>query len=314
MSVDALRNLIFGKVSDVNYFVKSLLLLKSTSNSEQYLLEIHKRKFPDGDSKKTKKWSEYPNRPSGVTAIKNQHLTNPEFRTQQANILSFGMSRFIEFLMGYNQVEPDIQPVMLHYSVIYLFDFFSRTWLKYEQNNGHGMSFDSKSTKSTVTIASRNGLFQRAVDSFYLINQSSIFSLDDDEGIQYEENQNHQPISPRIGKMKYREKHKMELAELIALHENLKEIKGGVNPSNKILLGYTILFGLSSISRYRAQEWYDICKDRDLKNKIDLILYDFLYSWIPEILRLTVIQSGIGKLKSVPETPLETPGITVTDN
>ena len=224
------------------------------------------------------------------------------------------MSRFIEFLIGYNQVEPDIQPIMLHYSIIYLFDFFSRTWLKYEQNFGHGMKLNYNSNKLTVKIARRNGLFQRTVDSFYFINQPSIFSLDKDEGIQYELNETQEPISERIGKLEYFSEPEKELTEFIALYEKLKMIKGGVNKSNDILLGYSILFGMSSISRYRAQEWHDICQDRDMKNKLDLILYDFLYYWIPELLRLTVLKSGIGRRKSVSKTIQQTPGITVTDN
>lgn len=141
----------------------------------------------------------------------------------------------------------------------------------------------------------KNGLFQRAVDSFYFINQSSIFSSDDDDGIRYEINLIGEPISPRIEKLKYRERPEKKLVDLIDLCQKLKEIRGGVSKSNEILLGYTILFGMSSISRYRAEDWFKIRQNRDLKNKLDLILYNFLYEWIPEILKLTIIKSGLGK-------------------
>ena len=293
--------------------MKSLLLLKSPSNAKQYLLAIHKRTFPNGDRRKTEKWREYTNRPTSVLPIKNLHLTNDEFLSEQANKLSFDISRFIEFLMGYNQVEPDIQPLMLHYSIIYLLDFFSRTWLKYKRNWGHGIKFLSNSDNLGVKILGRNGLFQRAVDSFYFMGQSSIFSLDEDEGIRYELNANQEPISPRIGKLKYSEKPEKKLTELIDISEKLKETKGGILKSNEILLDYTILFGMSSISRYRAEEWYEIRQDRDLKNKMDLILYNFLYDWIPELLKLTVIKSGLGKIKSIPTSIQETAGVDITD-
>jgi len=72
------------------------------------------------------------------------------------------MSKFIEFLMGYNQVESDIQPIILQYSIIYLFDFFSRTWLKYERNWSHGKKLQSNDLAVKIE---RNGLFQRAIDA-----------------------------------------------------------------------------------------------------------------------------------------------------
>lgn len=137
LSFAGLRDLFLGRL-DANYCVKSLLSLKSPSNAKEYLVAIHERTFPNGDTRKTEKWREYPNRPASVTPIKNLHLTDPKFLAKQADKLSFDISRFIEFLMGYNQVETDIQPIMLHYSIIYLFDFFARTWLKYEKNWSHG--------------------------------------------------------------------------------------------------------------------------------------------------------------------------------
>lgn len=42
-------------------------------------------------------------------------------------------------LAGYTMVHDDIKPVMLHYSMIYLLDFYARTWLKYGRNWGHGI-------------------------------------------------------------------------------------------------------------------------------------------------------------------------------
>ncbi len=311
MSVASLRDLFLGRY-DANYCVKSLLLLKSPRNAEQYLLALHQRVFPEGDNKKTEKWREYPNRPNSVTPIIKRHLTDPVFLSKQADKLSLDMTRFIEFLMGYNQVEPDIQPIMLHYSIIYLFDFFSRSWLKYKRNWGHGMRLKPNSDGLSIQIQ-RNGLFQRAVDGFYFVGQPSIFSLDEDEGIRYELDANEEPITPRIGKMKYYEKPEKKLTELIDVYQKFNDTRGGVLKSNEILLGYTVLFGMSSISRYRAKEWHKIRQNRDLKNKMDLILYNFLYDWIPDVLGLTVIKSEIGKKEGIPRTIQETAGADVTD-
>lgn len=311
MSIASLRDLFLGRW-DPNYCVKSLLLLRSPRNVEQYLLTIHPRVFPKGDNGKTRKWEEYPNKPKSVTPIKNKDLANSKFLSKQAVKLSLDITRFIEFMMGYNQVEPDIQPIMLHYSIIYLFDFFSRTWLKYDRNWGHGMSLSSNSDDLSIQIQ-KTGIFQRAVDAFYYIDQSSLFSLDDDDGIRYELDVAGKPKTPRIGKMKYWDEPKKKLSELIDLNQELKMTKGGVLKSNEILLGYTILFGMSSISRYRAEEWQKIRQNLDLKNKIDLILFNFLYDWIPELLNLTVIKSNIGKKAGVSATTQKTEGIDIAN-
>jgi len=58
---------------------------------------------------------------------------------KQTDKLSFDISRFTEFLSGNAKVDDDIKPIMLHYTMIYFFDFFSRTWLKYGRARGHGI-------------------------------------------------------------------------------------------------------------------------------------------------------------------------------
>ena len=56
--------------------------------------------------------------------------------------LAFDISRFIEFLNAYAIIDKSIKPVVLHYSIIYLFDFISSCFIKSSTNNGrHGLAF-----------------------------------------------------------------------------------------------------------------------------------------------------------------------------
>lgn len=125
MSFSALRDIFIGRVG-ADYCVKSLLFLKSPDNVKEYLIGIHKVAFPDGDTSKNEKWRAYPNVKGApnVIPIRERDLSDPKFMSKQANKLSFDISRFIEFLAGYTKVDDDIKPIMLHYSMIYLFDFF----------------------------------------------------------------------------------------------------------------------------------------------------------------------------------------------
>jgi len=301
MSFAALRDVFVGKLGADNA-VRSLLFLESPSNVKQYLIGIHKVTFPSGDSSKTERWHAYPHVKgiSNVTPIRDGDLLNTTFMNKQANKLSFDISRFIEFLTGYTKVDDDIKPVMLHYSMIYLLDFFSRTWLKYPAGSGrHGITLIQQTEKNTQDSSEqfrvrlgKQGILPRAVDAFYLVNQSSLFSLDNDSG-----------IFPRLAridfdvekvkKVKYSEQPELNLADLIALYEKLKMPDLGDSKSNPILVGYIILFIMSSISRYRSEEWFKIRENRNLKNKLDLIQYDFLYEWAIEILLQTALKRGL---------------------
>ena len=41
------------------------------------------------------------------------------------------------------------------------------------------------------------------------------------------------------------------------------------------------------MSRYRAEDWFMLCQDRDLSNRIELLNHDFISKWIPELLLQT---------------------------
>ena len=293
MSFSALRDIFSGRI-DSDYFVKALLCLKSPNNAKEYLVGIHKVTFPDGDKNKNQRWAAYPQVADtpNVIPIRVSDLSNPEFLDKQAVKLSFDISRFTEFLDGYTKVDEDIKPIMLHYAIIYLFDFFSRTWLEYGQNRGHGMKSTPRSDDFAVKIE-KSGIFQRAIDAFYLLDQSSLFSLDDDDGIGYLANIGGGTISEIIAKMKYSECPVIKLTHLIDVYEKLDKVVGPVLKSNPILVGYVILFSMSSISRYRAEDWSKIREGKHLKNKFDLLQYDFLYNWIPEMLIHTTVKSGL---------------------
>ena len=144
-----------------------------------------------GDKSKTERWNSYPHVKGTpiVNPVKHAHLSNRVFMDGHADVLSFDVSRFTEFLSGYNQVNEDLKPVMLHYSMIYLFDFFTRTWLKYRSNWGHGITPRPREKGSSVNeypaTIEKKGIFPRAVDAFYFLGESSLYSPDDDDGIGY---------------------------------------------------------------------------------------------------------------------------------
>lgn len=298
MGFSTLRDIFSGRIG-VDYCVRSLLYLRSPNNVKEYLLSLHRVTFKEGDSEKKRKWSTYPKivGASNVVPIKEKDLVDSQFMTSQSEKLSFDISRFAEFLDGYRQVAEDIKPIMLHYSVVYLFDFFSRSWLKYSENRSHGITSKQpvagSSVSEYVVQLEKNGVFPRAVDAFYFINQSSLFSPDADDGIGYQRNTLGGIISNRIEKMKYSETPTVNLHLLVNMYERLGKIIGSVSPSNYILTGYALLFTISSISRYRAKDWFEIRENKDMKNTVDLLQYDFLYKWVPEILMQTILRKDL---------------------
>lgn len=290
MSFSALRDIFVGRVGTGDC-VEALLSLKSPNKARQYLVRVHNVVFPDGDIYKNERWKVYPCGSSSIIPINERNLSDPEFMKKQADKLSFDISRFTDFLAGYTKVDDDVKPMMLHYSMIYLFDFFSRTWLKYAQNWGHGLKIRPGTEGHFVRIK-ESGIFQRAVDAFYFLGHSSLFSCDQDSGIEYQLNLSEEIISEKIDKLKYSDAPEIILSHLIDVYERLNETVGHVSKSNPILVGYVILFAVSSISRYYAEDWFKILEDRDLKNKVDRVQYDFLYEWTPEILMQTILKKG----------------------
>lgn len=196
-------------------------------------------------------------------------------------------------------MDGDIKPIMLHYSIIYLLDFFSRTWLKYGRNPGHGIKKLRAQAGEYFTTIQKSGIFPRAVDAFYFLNQSSLFSVDDDDGIPYQHNFELEVPFEKIEKMKYSECPEINLTHLIDVYERISKINKFVSKSNPILVGYVILFIISSISRYRAEDWFKIREDRNLKNKFDLLQYDFIYKWAHEILMQTILKRDLKRELSI---------------
>jgi len=66
----------------------------------------------------------------------------------------------------------------------------------------------------------KSGIFPRAVDAFYLMYQSSIFSLDEDFGVLYQQNVEGKTIFGEIEKKKYSEHPEISLTDLINVHSN----------------------------------------------------------------------------------------------
>jgi len=293
MSFSALRDIFLGR-ADADQCVQDLLSLKSPNKTRQYLVKVHEIVFPFGDRNKNKRWNIYSDASSSVSPIKEKNLSDREFMKKQANKLSFDISRFTDFLAGYTQVNDDLKPIMLHYSMIYLLDFFSRTWLKYGQNWGHGIKLASSANEHLMKVRT-SGIFPRAVDAFYLVYQPSIFSLDEDTGIICYPNLEGENILAEVDKKrKYSRCPELGLTALINMYEKLNQKMPffRISKSNLILVGYIILFAVSSISRYKAEDWFKIRENRDLKNRLDLLQYDFLYEWTPEILMETILKDA----------------------
>jgi hypothetical protein len=185
----------------------------------------------------------------------------------------------------------------LHYTMIYLLDFFSRTWLTHEHNRYHGLTLlDGK--QETIAIE-KSGGFQRAVDAFYVLNKSSLFSIDDDSWITYGIGDT-QPI--RIEKMKYCDAPQLILRDFVETYNKLTNIEKyskitkigyQTNNANPILVSFVILHGLISISRYRAGEWLEICSRPALMNDYEILQHDILNVRMPDIFRETILKRNL---------------------
>jgi hypothetical protein len=302
MSFSGLSDLFEGRVGSRECLV-FLLSLKAPESAREYLYDSHKRVFPYADSYKnaSKRWQEYP-----CSAIKNvkpvldSDMANLEFTKKIAEKLSFDISRFTDFIDGYARVAEDIKPVMLHYAMNYLLDFFSRTYLKYGQSMSHGVKMMQQEGKETLLEAKvkilENGIFPRAVDAFYATRQSSLFSNDDIAGIGYYTNAWGETTPARIPKLECCKEPQVTLGELLTYYRTLNSFEHvHITIANKILTGYLILFLVSSISRYRAKDWFMLRQDRDMSNRIELLNYDFVSAWIPELLlqtSLVLLETG----------------------
>lgn len=292
-------NVFSGRVN-ATFCVKSILSLKSPKNAQKYLTRLHNIiAFPEmsADDIKMRRWDEYPSA-KGIQVVKpirRKDLSNPVFMKKIANKLSFDISRFTEFLAGYGNAEEDIKPIMLHYAMIYLFDFFSRSWLKFGQNRRHGLKIIPPSEGSSIDEYTlemwKNGIFQRAVDAFYFRYHPSLFSLGGSLGINY-----HELLfgfkTEKIEKWEYSKAPKIKLGSLFHIYDRIDSRNPAYSgkKSNPILIGYALLFSLSSISRYRAEDWWKIREDKNLNTKLELLQYDFVYEWVPEILMQTVLR------------------------
>jgi hypothetical protein len=119
-----------------------------------------------------------------------------------------------------------------------------------------------------------------------------LFSLDDKDGVTHQLGGNGRPVVEKVAKLKYSECPKISLTSLIELYAKLRKDIEFIYKSNMVLIGFTMLFAMSSISRYKAEEWFRIRADRSLRNRFELLQYDFLYEWVPEVLMRTVLERG----------------------
>jgi len=293
VSFSGLSDLFEGRVGS-RECLAFLLSLKAPENAKEYLLERHKRVFRYVDSyeKIIERWQSYPSISAArnIRPVLDSDLLNPEFTNKLAEKLSFDISRFTDFIEGYGKVAEDIKPVMLHYAVIYLLDFFSRTWLKHGQNMSHGVKMIQQGELQSVLDAKvkilENGIFPRAVDAFFVVYQSSLFSNDDKDGIGYLVDPFSGGTNPEgFPKLQCYKTPQVKFSELLDLYKKLGSFQHiRITVANKILTGYLILFSTSFISRYKAKDWFTICRDRDLINRIELLNHDFVSDWIPELL------------------------------
>jgi hypothetical protein len=116
------------------------------------------------------------------------------------------------------------------------------------------------------------------------MNQHNLFSNDNTSGIQKNFSITKDEWEPELEKKCYSREPKISLGELLNIYELLKTDMAIITMANKILTGYLILFLISSISRYKAKKWCIITNDRNLSNEIELVNYDFVSKWIPELI------------------------------
>jgi len=269
--------------------VAFLLSLRAPEEAEKYLVGKCKA-FPTGLQYMSERWQSYPTLiAANIKPITEIDINDSNFVKSLGEKLSFDISRFIDFIEGYALVAEDIKPVMLHYSVIYLLDFFSRTWLNYGQNNRHGLSMIPCQMDQTVLDTkvkiSENGVFQRSTDAFFVVGQSSLFSKNEEHGIGYLFCADGTTYPEKFTKLSYASRPQITLRELFGIYNRLNDTQGVlISAGNKILAGYLILFLVSSISRYRARDWFEVCSDRNLINRVALLCHDFISKWIPELL------------------------------
>ena len=294
MSFSGLNDIFAGR-TDSKECLSFLLSLKAPENAKAYVIEKHKNRWFD-DCYAAKKWAKYPNAdvllPASIKPIYERNLRDKKFVDDLGEKLSFDISRFSELMEGYSVVAEDIKPLMLHYSLIYLLDFFTRTWMKLCQNSSHGLQMPTQpETKDVLNIEVKilnRGIFPRAVDAFYLVNQSSLFSSDEEQGIHYVGNFiTGGTTPPRMEKLQYHHipSRQVSLGTLLVYYKNLTDFKHiYITPANKILTGFIIIFLISSISRYRAKDWFNLRNNRNLINRIELITHNFVSEWIPELL------------------------------
>jgi hypothetical protein len=308
MSFSELRD-ILGARENVNQCVRAIFALKSPQNVADYLVNIQRKAFYFAydygpredktiDKYKKEKWAQYnfPQKGMQLGPLTSEILLDTEELSSISEKLSFNISRFTEFLSCYNKIEADIKPIMLHYAMIYLFDFFSRTWLRYRANNGHGITYSETQGTSVNDMEIRlgtTGIFPRAVDAFYFLNEQSVFSLDNAKGNGLGNDFTLQnPAFKPMAKTKYYEKPTIKFGQLLENYERMKILRENMQcgKGNPILTGYAILFLVSSVCRYKPREWFKILTDRDLSTKLELLQHDFIYSWIPELLDYTVLR------------------------
>lgn len=291
MSFSGLGDIFQGRIGQ-RECLAFLLSLKAPESARMYVYERHKQVFgrPNSYEKLVKRWQEYPyaTESRNIRPVLANDLENLEFTKNLGETLAFDISRFTDFIDGYVRVAEDIKPVMLHYAINYLLDFFSRTYLKYGQSTSHGVKITPKVGQETVLQTRarilENGIFPRAVDAFYAVDQSSLFSSDDVLGIGHYFNVSGETTPTRL-KLKCCDKSSVTLNELLIMYRYFNSIKHDlVTVANKILAGYLVLFLVSSLSRYRAEDWFVLRQDRDLSNRIELLNHDFVSQWIPELL------------------------------
>ncbi len=301
MSFSGLSNLFNGRAGATEC-VAMLLSLKSPKNAKTYLIEKHKEIncYVDSYERILDRWKVSPSiKFNNVKPVLFSDLQKSHITSRIADNMSFDISRFIDFIEGYAKVADDVKPVMLHYSTMYLLDFFSRTWLKCEPSAGHGLKMIDNGPRTNpeqikIQIL-KKGFFSRVVDSFYIMGQSSLFSNDTEMGTQKYFMITEEKWFPEFEKKGYLSEPKVSLGELLSIYTTLKTDRVRIAMVNKILTGYLILFLISSISRYKARSWFDIRNNRSLNNKIELVNYDFISMWIPELILQMEIFNRVGK-------------------
>lgn len=286
-----------------------LLFLQTPVNMEKYLVAysylIDSRNINIVDNIKLKKYADLKKPFSKeIPELLIYNNLNKKDKKELCERLSFKIKRFTEFMRAFSAVDEDIKPIMLYYSMNYFLTFLSDSLLRFSWHRPHhGLS------GVTNLKIQRNGAFARIVDSFFALNEPTLFSPWNEKGIyasaglwddlEMEDDfaRHIKSVRDLYNKSEYTQNISMSLGDLMTVrvilykHFNLttEGSNNQISPENLILIDYLLLFLAGSIARYNPIEWRNIqgVSNEEYEKKryhINAAQTNMLNEWLPYLI------------------------------